>query len=323
MVQRGPTRREVLRRAGEVGAAGVVASTAGCLDSLPFVGGADYQQWLHEPGETGSDRDHYGFSYRNQAGILEKEDHLEDDYVGVFEEGAPIIDVDADDIETNLFFGSFWVVEGDFAKDDVAEELEDKGFDDEDDHEGYTIYFNEDPESRYRGLMYAVGDGSAVNLRGFPGDLDTAIDWLEAPIDARTGGADRYVDESDAMATLVNTLGSKHIIEGRASEPLDGSNPESAYFEGMVARGSGVQIEGKRSRLQRVFVFEDEDAASDADVDDWADGHEDGDITPRNGNVPWWEVDDISLNVAGTKVVAKGTIDSEDFGIDADDLTGG
>lgn len=291
-------------------ATGAVASTAGCLRKLPFVGGFGYEQWLPAPGELEDEPDDYGFYYAQPKAILSKEDDLDEDFVDNIESEGTFHDatgIDADEVEHSLGFYRYSVNVASFNTDDVVEELEDKDFDEDTDHGGFTIYLNEEDGSQYRGSAMGIKGNTIVSTRANP---DDAVDRLEDVIDAKTGDVDRYVDENDGMGALVGKLGTHHIVSGDAFDEIDGdqANPEAGLFDELVADGSTLQVKGENSTLRRVFTFPDNDAASDADVDDWVDELEDGSSI-------WSEAEgDISVNVKGESVVVSAEVESDELG---------
>lgn len=302
------TRRRVLRTGGAVVAAGTVASSAGCLGSISLGGGWAYRNWLHAPGELDNEREHYEFSVAQPKAIFGKEDHLSSEYVSQYEDSGIIGDltgIEIEDVMHAISWSGFILVKG-TGMGDVVEELEDNDFEKDSDYGGYTIYVNENERDRGYAYGFAVKGGHFVMRHGGGGDPDTTVDHLETAIDTRNGDETRYVEDNEAMGVLTDTLGLKHEVSGRTHEEVDESNPETGRFSGQVAVGHSIQIRGENSRVRRVFVFEDDGDASDADVGDWADAREDGQGT-------WSEADSIDTKVTGRAAVVTATIPSDEL----------
>jgi len=292
------TRRTMLRRSlGAVGA-GAAAGIAGCSSLNPFGGGAGvYADWLPEPDDIG-DSDHYRFTYLDTEALEANEDELPDNFdIDSFEDSWNPVDVDWEDTSMVLFFNAITVIEADFTREDVADDLEDADYDDDTDHQGHTIYLGPN-ELR----AYAVGDSTIV-LRTAAYGSDP-VDSVEAVLDANNGEEDRYGDDSEDMAALTGELGGGAIVSGRTMEEIDNDNPDAGRFDHMVAAGSTTTINGETADRKWVIVYEEQDDVDTGDLEDWVDANDDGEFEA---------VDDISYNQNGRKGVVTGTIDTDDL----------
>lgn len=306
MFERTYTRRAMLRRSLATAGAGALVGAAGCSSiPNPLSGNAPYADWLPVPDEV-SDSDHYGFTYLNLNDIESNEDELDGDSIdpSTFEEFWEPLDIDWEDASglTILGFGGLFgfgglVVEADFNRDDAIEDLKDEDFDDDSEHEGFTLMLDSS-ESQ----VYAVGDGAVVITASDDGDTDT----VEAVIDAKTGSADRYADDSDDMSTLIGALGGGSFVNGRTTEEPDDDDPENGTFDAMVAMGSRDKINGDRTKRKWVVVYESSDDVDTDDLEEW--------VEENDGNDGQFDdLDDISYNSDGRKGVITGTTDTDDL----------
>lgn len=292
------TRREMMRQGGAAVGAASLLGTAGCLDSIPFIGGAKYKSWLPAPDVLG-DGDHYSFQYINLKQVANNEDEFSDETVDGFSNIEQLwspIDLDWDEANWVLAFQGSYVVNAGYDQDSVAGDLEDEDFSDDTDHEGYTIYLG--PNER---RAFAI-DGSNIVLVGGEDPVDNA----EAVIDTDNGNEDRYVDESDDMNTLVGALGSGTTVSGRTMEEPSEENVESGRFENMVAGGQSTSVNGSTSNGKYVVVYEDSSDVDTGDLEDWVEASQDND-----GQFADWE--DLNYNSNGRKGVIKASIDTDEL----------
>lgn len=305
MTRQERTRRDVLRTGAHVAAAGAVASTAGCLGSLPFVGGAAMapKQWVGEPG-TVEESDHGAFEYYRPKAILEEEEALGPMTVAGIKSStaeADVVQVSPVDIEAAVEWDAVAAMAGDFDTGEMTDELDDEDFEEEGTHEGFDVWVGSE-DSEYPNTAYGVTGGKLVHGERTR-DMD-AEEVVEAAIDVKNGDEDTFAEEHDGMKTLMNVLGSVHYVSGGTREPPEESKPREGQFEGMEARGASWKIKGKKSVITEGFVFEDE---SDADADDVREYFEFG-----KDDTLWADVNDLKINSEDTAIVAKGTLDTKD-----------
>lgn len=297
------TRRRMMRNATAAVGAATLAGSAGCLGSLPFVGGGAgaYKKWLPDPGELNSESDHYRFSYIDMSTIVDNEDEFDEgtieDIEGVEDIWSPV-SVDWDETSDLIFFQAAYVVQGDFSKDDVVSDLEDEDWDDDTDHEGFTIMLDEGED---RGM--AVSDGTIVITSAFQGD---PVDQAETIIDTSNGDEDRYVDEEEDMKALVNALGGGTVVRGGTMEEVDEGQAESGRFDHQVAQGRTMRVNGETSKVRYVVVYEEKDDVDTGDLEDWVEENEDTDQE-------FDDVEDVSYKQNGRTGIIEGTMDTDEF----------
>ena len=295
------SRRRLLRRGLATAGAGTLLGVAGCSGLNPLGGGGAgvYADWLAVPDDVG-DSDHYQFTHLNTEAIEASEDELPDEFdVSFFESTWDPVDVDWEDTSTILFYQSITVVEAEFTREDVVDDLEDEDYDDDTEHLGYTIYLG---PNEVRAL--AVGDSTLVVVSGaYQSD---PVDTLEAVLDAENGDEERYGDDSEDMATLTGELGAGSVVTGRTLEEVDNDNPDNGRFDHMVARGSSTTIDGDTAQRKWVVVY---DEASDVDLDDLEDWVDENDGSGGTFD----DVDDVSYNASGRAGIITGTSDTDDL----------
>lgn len=313
MFERTYTRRAMLRRSLATAGAGALVGAAGCSSiPNPLGGGTPYANWLPVPDDI-SDRDHYNFTYLNLDDIEKHEDELDDESIDPdsYEDFWDPLDIDWEDASgvTVLGFGGLFglggfSLEAEFNRSEIIADLEDQDFAEDSEYEGYTLMFNDD-ESR----VYAIGDGAVVltAARSTDGESSSGDTGLaEAIIDAQAGNVDRYGDDSDDMSTLIEQLGGGTIVNGRTMEERDDGDPANGTFEAMVARGRQVQINGQRSDVKYVIVYQSESDVDTGDLEDWVDEN-------AGSDEQFDDVDDISYNKNGRSGVITGKIDTDDL----------
>lgn len=294
------TRRTVLRRGTAAVSAGALASIAGCGGLNPLGGGGGaYANWLPVPDEIG-DSDHYSFTYLDMEAVESNEDNIDEDSFGLdtIESFWDPLGFDWEDTSTLLFAGQVVVIEAEFSRDDAVSDLEDEDFDDDTEHEGFTIFLG--PEESE---AYAIGDNTVLLGGGY--GVDDPADQLEVVIDAQNGNVDRYGDENEDMSALLGELGGT-LDNGSTMEESDSDNPEAGAFENMVAQGSTATINGESTDRKWVVVYDEEDDVDTDDLEDWVDANDsdDGEFA---------DVDDISYNQNGRKGIITGTSDTDDL----------
>lgn len=299
MSDTGLTRRAILRRSVATVGAGAIASTAGCGGLNPLGGGGPYIEWLPAPDEL--DEDHYGFFYFDMDAIESTEDQFDDDSFDPesFQQAWDPVSVDWEDTSMVLSLASNIVVEADFDRGSVAEDLEDADYDDDTDHEGYTIFLGP-AELR----AFAVSDSDIVVTGGGynPGD---PVDIAEVIIDATTGNVARYADENEDMSTLVGELGAGTFVSGSTREQPETASPGNGVFDDMVASGSTTEVNGDTADETWVVVYDTADDVDTGDLEDWVDENsDDGEFA---------DVDDISYTQNGRMGIITGTIDTDDI----------
>lgn len=299
-------RRTVLKRAGAASVGGIVASTAGCIGGPPIggSGAGSYASWLPAPGDI-DDSDHYSFYKISPTVFAEHEDELDSDGYDQFETyfsggGASMADIDFDETDQIVAMGSAVVYSSQVPQEDVVDELEDNDFDDDTDHEGYTIFVSPDERN-------AAGVNGETVVWGSRASQSTdAVEVVEGVIDTEAGEEDRYADDSEDFGVLIDTLGDGDFVYGRTTEEGETDDPESGQFRDLVATGSRFDIDAETSEVMWVYVFEDEDDVDIEDFEDYVDENDGSDGT-------FDDVDDVSIEASGRAVIISGTQDTDDL----------
>ena len=296
------TRRTLLRRGTAAIGTGAIASTAGCFGLNPLGGGGGYTNWLPAPDEL-LDEDHYYVTSTNLGTLAANEDTLGGEPDSLESTWDPVT-LDWDEVSTVTSMAVFTsVVQANFNRDDVVEDLEDDDFDDDTDHEGFTIYLSGDEQQ-----AFGVGDGTLVISAGYgSGDADP-VDQVETVIDASNGNVERYTAASEDMQTLVNKLGGGAFLSADTYEEQDDDNPEDGNLENSVAQGTSITINGETSAYKTVVVYESADDVDTDDLEDWVDAN---DGSSSTDGTRFDDVDDISYNADGRAGVISGTIDTD------------
>lgn len=282
-------------------AAGTVSSTAGC--AVPLLGGDELspRRWVAASGVFDSSVDLY--AYFRPARMVANEDELHDSFaIDLDSPQGPFgyTGVGMENLESYLGYGAASVVQGDFDRGEVADELETNGFSEADEHEGYTIWVAE----RVEWGKVAVGvDGNRIVNAG-PEDASDPVTVVKRAIDVGNGDAERLGEESDAMSTVMDTLGTGDWTVGSKQD----ADAYGDGFDGLTANGRKWTIEGETSTLQGVFVFEDGDDAHVRAVENWLGEFEDGRAT-------WANVDDPSVDRDGNAVVIEGELATDEFNV--------
>ncbi|WP_248517401.1 twin-arginine translocation signal domain-containing protein [Salinarchaeum laminariae] len=141
-----------------------------------------------------------------------------------------------------------------------------------------------------------------LTLVGTPIDPRTVAKSI---VDTGAGKETRYADDSEAYAELTSTLTAGTFVSGRTFEETEETAEEMGQFEGAVARGSSVTVNGETSDVEWVITFADADDVDTGDVEDWTEDAEDETFD---------DVDDISISTSGRSVVISGTMDTDDYG---------
>ena len=297
-------RREALGAMAAVAAAGL----AGCSTSPPETDEqtSGYRDWLHEPGaiefeEPGSDiaddADHYPFVGFDVSTFAEHESALDSNVYGQVESF-----VDYHVGPAGLAVGGVdWLVEGSIggvagcsrSKDDLAGALEDNGYLEEATYEEYTAYVpDQDGEPT---SAIAVADDSVVSV----GNVEAPVDAARGVIDTGAGETARYAEAREPMADLLDALTGTAMTYGETREPAEESRPEDGVFEGMVAGGSALAIDGDGADGEWAFVHQSADDVNVDAVQSWVDSQSDGPVAA---------FEDISVSQSDRTAVVTGSV---------------
>ena len=283
------SRRAAIKLGAATAGVGAMGGLAGC-SSIPFIGGGSgYTNWLAEPGVIG-DSDYYRFSWTDAAAVRNNEDEFDEDiydgYESSNEEQLDWAGLDYDDVNTFLSFQGVTVVDASFNRDDVADELEDDDFEDDTDHEGYTIYLG---NNEFR----AVGVSGNDLVYGRRNSENDAVEVVEAAIDTNNGNEDRYVDENDDFNELTSNLSTGTFTSGGT---FDSDSDQ-------VASGRTLSVNGETSSVEAISVFDEADDLEGDDVDDLQEQGEESN-----------DVENFSANKSGRVLTVSYDVDTDEIG---------
>jgi len=125
---------------------------------------------------------------------------------------------------------------------------------------------------------------------------------VESIVDTKSGDEDRYADDNEGFSELANQLNAGTFVNGRTHEEYDDTNEQAGQFEGAVASGASVTVNGETSDVQWVIPFADSDDIDTGDIEDWTD---DGRFFD--------DVDDINVNTNGRSAIVTGTMDTDEI----------
>lgn len=282
-----------MKSGGAALAVGATLGLSGCAGMLGESSGPGYATWLYAPGAIQS-RDHYGFTYLDAAEFSDNEDELGDWYTMMKESTTASLEpasLDFGDVDGVVSASPATVYTGSFDPDGVAAALEDSGFSETTQHEGYDIYVGGGSQA------YGVGDDAltvASNAEDGEGVLKTVID-------ADEGSEDRYVDDNEDMKALTDVLGERTYVNGRTRAQVASTDTDSGEFAGEVANGGGFDVDGDTTELTVGLVFDAADDASTDDVQEWVDSD------------TFEDVEDTEVSQSDRVVTVTGTAETNQF----------
>ena len=231
------SRRDILRAGAGLASAGALSSLAGC-GALPFGGGgiggggAYYSNWMVAPGEI-DQGDHYTF-FGGKPSEMESNDEFSDtdayDNIESSAEGGSTFgptDVDFESINQyiSLANGVVQIATGSFTAEDIASELDDNDYDEEDSLEsGERVYLNGNTSVAFAfNSNHIIGAyGSAMSLSG---------DSTEAPDEPASGSGQTDAGSISYGETVTSTLEDTDTYDGAYS-----------YTEGITFQGSAGDV---------------------------------------------------------------------------------
>jgi len=141
------------------------------------------------------------------------------------------------------FARSVSVLLGDFDRTAVEDGLRQYGFEAGDAYRGFRLFGTTDPRAA------AVRDGMLVTAGSVSsGDTADKRPVVEAVVDARTGNADRYVDAVPDCRSLLESIGSAHVLQGR-------THGTGKTFENGLGEGMGYHVGSDRTRVRAAALF--------------------------------------------------------------------
>lgn len=210
---------------------------------------------LHAPGTFGAD-DHYQFSVTSPAAIDAVRDELgEESFDALYRQastgqtGAYLLErigVDFWDVGTHYSAGPVSVLVGTFDRNDIWRRLQYQDWSYQGNYGGYALLSIEEGDDEMvialegEGDMDAEDAPSTINrvILGIVTD-DTSSDVVRSVIDVAAGDEDRYVDEVDSLAPLLQGLDIGAVTTGWTSEATDPeslSTRDTAYLPAPVGQ---------------------------------------------------------------------------------------
>lgn len=299
------TRRRFLTASAVMGT-GALAGCNAVTDAVPFIGGGglgDYQQWVVPGDEFDQEENTVSFSATNQKAIYDNRDSLQPSSYKRRRSTYSRIGVVGRDVSMDLNMpsggeGRNQVLKGSFEVSEVTAELEDDSnteYESDGEHNGHEIFVVSDTSEP----RTAVGVSDETIVIGhrveppFDADWDAvpAADVVKGLVDAGSGNGNRAVDSNEDFGTLVNTLNSGTRVTGRTRDDEVGSDDgpdadvELGRFDGEVANGRSLSINGSTTTIQWVFVFGSEGDVDTGDVNDWLEANDNSGTLARARNV--------------------------------------
>jgi len=288
------TRRDLLRKGGQLTAAGVVVSTAGCLRQIPVIGPMiagprlPPKKWVGAPGVV-SDGDHESFNHVNYEEILNNESELDSDTAESLTEmegsAWEAAGLSTEDAVVGLDWGGVSIVQGNLNKNDAISALEGEDFSEETTKNDFTILTGDD-DSEYPRRGAGV-TGNRI-IEGYGTDDKDPDEVVATAIDVGNGNADRYADENEDFQTLLNKTGIGTITVGSTGEEVEETTAEAGQFEGNVASGARYDINGEDTAFKAVYIFDTSDDVNTGDIEDYVselESAEDGILSQTRGEV--------------------------------------
>jgi hypothetical protein len=244
---------------GDDGSSGNTTTATTPATDATFSSG--YRPWLYEPG-TVRDSEHYPFNYVNVEQVTANESEFSNGVYDAFtgaEQQFPFsqLGIALADIKTNLSFERGGTATADFDHGTAVDTLTNNGF-----SKDGTV----GPFTRYRDggkfvigiagdrLVYADGD-AATDLGG--------VDYVRCIVDAEAGTVQRYHEADQDFATLTDRLGDGTVVSGNTHQSPEETRPDESLFQGVVASGRSITVDGATTEATAAFVFEN---ASDVDM---------------------------------------------------------
>jgi hypothetical protein len=318
-----PTRRQFLAT-GAVAGAGSLAGCGQIRSLIPFIGGGGgvgaFTDWVPAAGEIQPGRERVSFSARNPSQINGNRTNLHPttyrNYQSSYRTGVEWKSLDMD-----LSIEGGAVYTGSYNVDDVTSELttatgpDDQGKYTQEDSEGnYEIYIpsNADGAESARNAYAVSGNaiiqsqptGSQVN-----DNFSSAVANAKSIIAIGEDGEGRAVEDDDTFSTLADELGGT-IVQGSTRPEAVGSDAASARqgnFEGLVAAGTSISINGGNSEVKQVFVFDSEGDVDTEDLEEYVEANDTGGGT-------WDYTRNVSVSQSGTAGIITGQRDTYDLG---------
>jgi hypothetical protein len=323
------TRRKLLRAGAGAAALGAVGSLSGCSairDLNPFGGGGlgEFTNWVYAPDTFESDTEGLSVRAVSYSGILSNSGSLSEATMLSYKQRSfQQLGIDAEDIDMRADLPNGRVYTGSFDTEAVKEELQAGANDEagagnneyeseatyEEDYEIFAIADQDEPSH-----AYAVGNGAIVRGNRVSNFISSdsevsAEDVVKGIIDSGTNGENRFTESNDTFGTLVDktNTGVSVSLELRAhqvgSDDGQSEDVKRGHFDGLVASGNSLQINGDTSTYQYVYVYDSEGDVNESEIQEWIEANDTG-----NGSLS--DLDDISVNTDGNTATVTGTRDT-------------
>ena len=234
------SRRDVLRTGAGLASAGVLSSLAGCGvlpgggggGGLLGGGGAYYSGWLAAPGEI-DQGDHYTFFAGQPSQMDGNEDFSDTDAYDNIEStaegssGFGPTDIDFESIEQYISLGNglIQIATGSFTVEDIAGELDDNDYDEEEELDsGELVYLNGSAN-----IAFAFNSNYIVGAYGSNMSMDGGS--TEPPEDPSSGSGQQDAGSISYGETVTSTL-----------EEQDTYDNAYSYTEGITFQGSAGDV---------------------------------------------------------------------------------
>ncbi|WP_123537967.1 hypothetical protein [Halosimplex salinum] len=258
---------------------------------------ADYAAWFPAPAALG--QDHYEFTSIAPAAIVAQKSALGDGTTEGLRSDAnvPGVDTYADATKFHQIGLRALVFEGGVDRESAAEGFRSRGLSETDTRHGFAVF----TAGGDGGGAAALSENALVSAPAVS-DGTQARATVEAVVDAKAGAGERYVDAADDCDRLATALGSAHLLRGR-------THPVGETFDGAVAGGLGIEVDGAETHVTTPVVFRE--GRTDAKpLADWADetdvfyGQEpdiatDGRVATATATVPSGEIGTFRSDVPG------------------------
>lgn len=177
----------------------------------------------------------------------------------------------------------FIVVEHELDTDSLAESIREQGFQEQDGHEGFDVYQTSDGTS-----VRALDDGVLVATL----TNDDGRDAAETFIDCKQGNVERYVDSSDTIGTVTDTLETTHNFRFEDFREITNTRSAMGVFEGSIGRGYSTLLEDDQVSAKYVEKFVEDTSIKQSDLD-----------TYTSQDELFENADNLEMNVDGSRII--------------------
>ncbi|MDY7082946.1 MAG: hypothetical protein SXQ77_11235 [Halobacteria archaeon] len=241
---------------------GAAASASGCLNGITGGDGGDGDG--NSGGNSGgnvntdyspclyfSNSQRYGFSFMRVSKLLEEVGMESSSPLTITATGLKAEDVDElTVVQEGKEISN--AVTADYSPSKAVNSLESENYEKQTDYSGYEIYSKRISST----TVHAVGVGDKHLLGGASSERGKAVENVRKLTDSNRGSTQRYYEEEQGFAELVNQLGDGTQVTGRVSG--------GRGYQNEFARGNGVAINGETTQNKLVIVFDSGEYAQNA-----------------------------------------------------------